>query len=151
MAIAKSKKAAVIQNYGTGRRKSSVARVFLRKGTGKITINGRTLEDYFGRRTHQIIVCQPLELLDLRDKFDLLVTVDGGGHTGQAGAIRLGLARALMEHDEAGSTPVAGEVNENSFRKQLRGAGYVTRDARCVERKKVGLVGARKAKQFSKR
>lgn len=153
MAIAKSKKAAVTQNYGTGRRKSSAARVFLRKGTGKITVNGRALEDYFGRKTHQIIVCQPLELLGIRDKFDLLVTVDGGGHTGQAGAIRLGLARALIEHDEAGVVKGASDeaANENSFRKQLRVAGYVTRDARCVERKKVGLVGARKAKQFSKR
>ena len=96
MAIAKSKKAAVTQNYGTGRRKSSVARVFLKKGTGQIMINGRSLDNYFGRKTHRIIVCQPLELLGIREKFDLSVTAEGGGHTGQAGAIRLAIARALI-------------------------------------------------------
>lgn len=152
MAIAKSKKSAVKQNYGTGRRKSSVARAFLTKGTGKMTINGETLEKYFGRKTHRIIVCQPFELLNLGDKFDAKITVDGGGHTGQAGAIRLAITRALIEYDLADNGAVAGEAaNENSFKKQLRAAGYATRDARCVERKKVGLVGARKAKQFSKR
>ena len=152
MAIAKTKKAVLVQNYGTGRRKSSVARVFLRKGKGAMTINDRSLADYFGRKTHQIIACQPLELLGLRDQFDLKITVKGGGHTGQAGAVRLGITRALMEYDEAGTTKIPGEEeNENSLRRKLRAAGYVTRDARAVERKKVGLPKARKAKQFSKR
>lgn len=152
MAIAKSKKASLVQNYGTGRRKSSVARVFLRKGQGKMTINGRSLSEYFGRKTHQIIACQPLDLLGLSDQFDVLATVDGGGHTGQAGAIRLGLTRALIELDEAGTSHVPGEeANENSYRRQLRRAGYVSRDARVVERKKVGQPKARKKKQFSKR
>ncbi|MCD6048064.1 MAG: ribosomal protein [Gammaproteobacteria bacterium] len=153
MAIAKSKKSAVKQNYGTGRRKSSIARAFLSKGTGNITVNGVSLEQYFGRKTHRIIACQPLELLNLSDNFDIKVTVVGGGHTGQAGAIRLAITRALIEYDLADAGNVAGDeaANENSFKKQLRAAGYVTRDARRVERKKVGLVGARKAKQFSKR
>jgi small subunit ribosomal protein S9 len=152
MAIAKSKKAAIVQNYGTGRRKSSVARVFLRKGQGKMTINGRSLTEYFGRRTHQIIACQPLDLLGLQDKFDVLITVAGGGHTGQAGAVRLGLTRALIELDETGISKIEGEeVNENSYRRQLRRVGYVTRDSREVERKKVGRPKARKKKQFSKR
>lgn len=153
MAIAKSKKSAAKQNYGTGRRKASVARAFLTKGKGEFLVNGRPLDVYFGRKTHRIIASQPLELLDIRDKFDMNVTVVGGGHTGQAGAIRLAITRALIEFDEAGVTHVPGEeaANENSFRRQLRAAGYVTRDARKVERKKVGLVGARKAKQFSKR
>lgn len=152
MAIAKSKKAALVQNYGTGRRKAAVARVFLRKGQGKMTINGRSLVEYFGRKTHRIVACQPLDLLGLQDQFDVLITVDGGGHTGQAGAIRLGLTRALIELDEAGTTQLPGEeVNENSYRRQLRRAGYVSRDARVVERKKVGMPKARKKKQFSKR
>ncbi len=153
MAIAKSKKAAVKQNYGTGRRKSSSARAFLKKGNGNIMVNDKPLEEYFGRKTHRIIVCQPLDLLNLRDKFNVKVTVNGGGHTGQAGAIRLAITRALIEYDEAGITTVPGEeaANENSFRKQLRAVGYVTRDARRVERKKVGLHGARKGTQYSKR
>lgn len=126
------------QYYGTGRRKSSTARVFLTRGTGKIVINDRTIEEFFGRETSRMIVRQPLEKLEMFDKFDIMVTVEGGGMSGQAGAIRLGLTRALMEYD--------GEL-----RKTLRTAGYVTRDAREVERKKVGLHKARRAVQFSKR
>jgi small subunit ribosomal protein S9 len=126
------------QFYGTGRRKTSSARVFLRKGNGQITVNRKPLDEFFGRKTAQMIVRQPLELVELSDKFDVNVTVKGGGTTGQAGAIRLGLARALMEYDE-------------SLRSSLRKAGFVTRDARAVERKKVGLHKARKATQYSKR
>jgi small subunit ribosomal protein S9 len=129
---------ATTQYYGTGRRKTSTARVFLRPGTGKITINQRTLEDYFGRETARMIVMQPLELTETKDKFDVYVTVAGGGGFGQAGAIRHGITRALMEYDE-------------TLRPTLRQAGYVTRDARAVERKKVGLRKARKRPQFSKR
>ena len=129
---------AIQQNYGTGRRKSSAARVFLRKGSGAITVNGKSLDDFFGRQTSRMIVRQPLELTQSQDKFDVLVTVEGGGMTGQAGAIRLGIARALVEYDEALKAP-------------LRKAGFMTRDAREVERKKVGLHGARRRKQFSKR
>lgn len=126
------------QYYGTGRRKNSTARVFIKSGTGQMSINGRTLEQYFGRPTARMIVAQPLELLDLVGKFDIFVTVTGGGISGQAGAIRHGLTRALMQYDE-------------SFRPALRKAGYVTRDARSVERKKVGLHKARKRPQYSKR
>ena len=126
------------QYYGTGRRKTSTARVFIAQGSGKITINGRTIEEYFGREVARMIVRQPLELTDNVDKFDLNITVKGGGSFGQAGAIRHGLTRALMQYDEA-------------LRPDLRGAGYVTRDAREVERKKVGLRKARKKPQFSKR
>jgi len=126
------------QYYGTGRRKSSTARVFLRAGSGAIKINNRTLEEYFGRETARMVVRQPLELLEMADKFDLHITVTGGGTTGQAGAIRHGITRALMQYDEA-------------LRGDLRRAGYVTRDARQVERKKVGLHKARKRPQFSKR
>ncbi|WP_261844202.1 30S ribosomal protein S9 [Aliamphritea ceti] len=126
------------QYYGTGRRKSSTARVFLRPGTGKITVNQRTLEEYFGRETARMIVKQPLELTDNVEKFDVYVTVKGGGSFGQAGAIRHGVTRALMEYDE-------------TLRPELRSAGFVTRDAREVERKKVGLRKARKRPQFSKR
>lgn len=126
------------QNYGTGRRKSSTARVFLRNGSGKITVNDRPLDQYFGRETARMIVRQPLELTKLSDKFDILVTAAGGGTTGQAGAIRLGIARALVEYDE-------------TLKITLRRAGFMTRDAREVERKKVGLHSARRAKQFSKR
>lgn len=125
-------------NYGTGRRKTSTARVYLRKGSGNIEINGRTLEQYFGRKTARMVVMQPLELVEMTDKFDMKINVDGGGGSGQAGAIRHGITRALIEHDEA-------------LRKPLRAAGYVTRDARVVERKKVGLKKARKKPQFSKR
>jgi small subunit ribosomal protein S9 len=124
--------------YGTGRRKSSTARVYLRPGTGEITVNSRPLDDFFGRKTARMIVRQPLEVADAKDKFDISVTVRGGGTTGQAGAIRHGVTRALLQFDE-------------SLRSPLRQAGYVTRDAREVERKKVGLRKARRATQFSKR
>ena len=126
------------QNYGTGRRKSSAARVFLRSGSGKIVVNGRTLDDFFGRQTARMIVRQPLELTQMSDRFDINVTVAGGGTTGQAGAIRLGISRALVEYDE-------------NLKPPLRKAGFMTRDAREVERKKVGLHKARRASQFSKR
>jgi small subunit ribosomal protein S9 len=124
--------------YGTGRRKSSTARVFLRPGSGTITINSRPLDEFFGRKTARLIVRQPLELSDLGTNFDVTVSVTGGGTTGQAGAIRHGLTRALMKYDE-------------NLRSLLRKAGFVTRDARQVERKKVGLRKARRATQFSKR
>ena len=126
------------QYYGTGRRKSSTARVFLTKGDGKIIVNDRPLDEFFGRETACMIVRQPLEKLEMIDNFDIKATVTGGGISGQAGAIRLGLTRALIEYDE-------------ELRKPLRKAGYVTRDAREVERKKVGLHKARKATQYSKR
>jgi len=126
------------QYYGTGRRKSSTARVFLRPGKGSIVVNQQPLDEYFGRETSRMVVRQPLELTENVEKFDAYVTVKGGGDTGQAGAIRLGITRALMEYD--------GEL-----RPSLRAAGYVTRDARSVERKKVGLHKARKRPQFSKR
>ena len=124
--------------YGTGRRKSSTARVYLRDGSGNITVNDRPLDEFFGRKTARMIVRQALEVADLEKKFDVNVTVTGGGTTGQAGAIRHGLTRALMNFDE-------------ELRRPLRKAGFVTRDAREVERKKVGLAKARRAKQFSKR
>lgn len=128
----------VTQNYGTGRRKNSTARVFLRAGTGNISINGRSLNEYFGRETSRMVVMQPLELVEMTEKFDLNITVKGGGASGQAGAIRHGITRALMDYDE-------------TLRGALRKAGYVTRDARMVERKKVGLHKARKRPQYSKR
>ncbi len=124
--------------YGTGRRKRSTARVYLRSGNGDIKVNNRSLETFFGRKTAQMIVRQPLELMNLKDQFDITVTVRGGGTTGQAGAIRHGLTRALMQYDE-------------SLRSPFRKAGFVTRDAREVERKKVGLRKARRATQYSKR
>ncbi|CRK86049.1 30S ribosomal protein S9 [Candidatus Providencia siddallii] len=126
------------QHYGTGRRKSSSARVFIKKGNGNIKINHRTLEEYFGRETAHMVVCQPLELVDMLKKFDLFVTVRGGGISGQAGAIRLGITRALLSYD-------------SNLRIQLRKAGFVTRDARSVERKKVGFKKSRRRPQFSKR
>jgi len=126
------------QYYGTGRRKSSAARVFIKPGSGKIVINQRSLEQYFGRETARMVVRQPLELVDMVEKLDLYITVKGGGISGQAGAIRHGITRALMEYDE-------------SLRGELRKAGFVTRDARQVERKKVGLRKARRRPQFSKR
>jgi small subunit ribosomal protein S9 len=126
------------QFYGTGRRKASTARVFLRPGKGLITVNDKPLDEFFGRKTARMIVRQPLELTQLDGRFDVQVNVAGGGTTGQAGAIRHGLTRALMAYDE-------------SLRSQLRRAGFVTRDAREVERKKVGLRKARRATQFSKR
>ncbi len=132
---------AQVQNYyyGTGRRKTSTARVFLKEGgSGQIVVNGRPLDRYFGRETARMIVRQPLELVQMADRFDIKVTVKGGGISGQAGAIRLGLARALIAYDE-------------SLRPALRKAGFVTRDARMVERKKPGLHKARKRPQYSKR
>jgi len=125
-------------HYGTGRRKSSTARVLLTPGKGQITVNDQPLDDYFGRETSRMVVRQPLVLTENADKFDFKVTVKGGGDSGQAGAIRYGITRALMAYDEA-------------LRSDLRRAGFVTRDARSVERKKVGLHKARKATQYSKR
>ncbi len=134
--------------YGTGRRKTSTARVHLRSGTGNITINGKTLEQYFGRQTSRMIVRQPLEVTSLIDKFDIVVNATGGGTNGQAGAIRHGIARALLKYEEqSGGDP----TSESSLRKVLRKAGFLTRDARQVERKKVGLHKARKGTQYSKR
>ena len=126
------------QDYGTGRRKTSAARVFITSGTGNITVNDDPLDSYFGRETARMVVRQPLEVVDLLDKVDIKVTVNGGGESGQAGAIRHGIARALVEHDEG-------------LRPSLRSAGFLTRDAREVERKKVGLRKARKKPQYSKR
>ena len=130
--------AAAKANYGTGRRKTSAARVFLKPGTGKITVNERPLDEFFGRETGRMIVRQPLELVQLTDKFDITVTVAGGGITGQAGATRHGITRALMQDDP-------------ELCKSLRVAGFVTRDAREVERKKVGRRKARRGPQYSKR
>ena len=126
------------QYYGTGRRKTSTARVFIKAGSGNIVINQRSITEYFGRETARMVVMQPLELVEMVGKFDLYVTVKGGGISGRAGAIRHGITRALMEFDE-------------SLRPALRKAGFVTRDARKVERKKVGLHKARKRPQYSKR
>lgn len=137
------------QNYGTGRRKSATARVFIRKGKGQITINSLSLDKYFSRETSRVMVCQPLIAVDALEQFDVFITVRGGGGTGQAGAIRHGLARALVDYDEEGSVDAAN--SETSWRRLLRAKGYLTRDARIVERKKVGLKKARKASQFSKR
>ncbi|UCX06040.1 30S ribosomal protein S9 [Shewanella glacialimarina] len=126
------------QYYGTGRRKTSTARVFVKAGSGTIVVNQRPLDIYFGRETARMVVRQPLELVEMTDKFDIYVTVKGGGTTGQAGAIRHGITRALLQLDE-------------TLRPTLRAAGFVTRDARKVERKKVGLRKARRKPQFSKR
>ena len=125
-------------NYGTGRRKTAAARVFISSGTGRILVNSQPLDEFFGRETARMVVRQPLQVADLADKLDLKVTVRGGGNTGQAGAIRHGIARALVEYDE-------------TLRGPMRHAGFLTRDARAVERKKVGLRKARKRPQFSKR
>lgn len=127
-----------VQNYGTGRRKSAVARVFLRPGSGEMTINGRTIEDYFPNDVLRMMVRQPLQLTETMDKFDLSITVQGGGSTGQAGAVRHGISRALLDFN--------GELRET-----LKGAGLLTRDARVKERKKYGQKGARARFQFSKR
>jgi small subunit ribosomal protein S9 len=129
---------AATQSYGTGRRKTSAARVFINPGAGNITVNNLPLDRYFGRQTSRMIVRQPLEVAEVADRFDIKVTVRGGGNSGQAGAIRHGIARALVEYDE-------------SLRSTLRRAGFLTRDAREVERKKVGLRKARKRPQYSKR
>ncbi len=125
-------------NYGTGRRKSSVARVFMKKGTGQIIVNGKMVDEYFGRQTSIMVVKQPLALTANEAAFDVKVNVRGGGESGQAGAVRLGITRALIDFDAA-------------LKPELKRAGFVTRDAREVERKKVGLHGARRRKQFSKR
>lgn len=129
---------ALNQNYGTGRRKTASARVFLRPGKGEIVVNNKALDEYFGRKTSRMVVRQPLETAQAGDRFDVIATVKGGGSNGQAGAIRLGIARALVQYDE-------------TLRSPMRQAGFMTRDAREVERKKVGLAKARRAKQFSKR
>ena len=134
----KSAAPAIPSDYGTGRRKTATARVYMTSGTGKITVNDRPLDEFFGRETGRMIVRQPLELVQAIDRFDIAAHVVGGGITGQAGAIRHGIARALMAHDE-------------SFRQPLRAAGFVTRDAREVERKKVGRRKARRGPQYSKR
>ena len=126
------------QYYGTGRRKTSAARVFLKSGKGDISVNDRSLDTYFGREVARMIVRQPFDVVELTDKFDVKISVTGGGSFGQAGAIRHGIARALVEYDE-------------TLRPSLRKAGFLTRDARQVERKKVGLHKARKRPQFSKR
>jgi small subunit ribosomal protein S9 len=130
--------AETIQNYGTGRRKSATARVFIKPGTGEIIINRRKLEDYFDNEVHRMVIRQPLHLTDTAGKFDILVNVDGGGMAGQAGAVRHGLTRALVEFNP-------------EFRTRLKRAGFVTRDPRAKERKKYGQKGARKRFQFSKR
>lgn len=141
-------------HYGTGRRKTATARVFLKPGKGEISINGRTLEDYFGRVTAHMVIRQPLKAVEKLHAFDIYVTVKGGGNSGQAGAVRHGIARALVEYDEDG-TETGGStdtgIDATSFRRILRKAGYLTRDARKVERKKVGLHKARKGTQYSKR
>lgn len=138
------------QYYGTGRRKRSVARVFLRPGKGEISVNRRPLEGYFDRETARMIIHQPLEITGMLHKFDIYVTVQGGGTSGQAGAVRLGIARALVAYDEV-DLAEGSEPNPQSFRRQLRAKGLLTRDARCVERKKFGLQKARRAPQYSKR
>jgi small subunit ribosomal protein S9 len=129
---------AATSNYGTGRRKTATARVYLKAGTGKITVNDRSLDEFFGRETGRMIVRQPLAVAEVEGRFDINVQVDGGGITGQAGAIRHGITRALIEYDE-------------NLRRPLRQAGFVTRDAREVERKKVGRRKARRGPQYSKR
>lgn len=140
------------QNYGTGRRKTSTARVFLRRGNGKITINKKSVDDYFGRPTARMVVHQALDCVKMSDRFDLNITVKGGGIMGQAGAIRHGITRALLQFDEEGPTgTAAAPAGETSLRRVLRKAGFVTRDPRKVERKKVGLHKARKRPQYSKR
>ncbi|HIG64328.1 MAG: 30S ribosomal protein S9 [Gammaproteobacteria bacterium] len=126
------------QYYGTGRRKSAIARVYAKSGSGQITVNDKAIDVYFGRKTDEMVARSPLELVELADKFDINVTVKGSGPSGQAGAIRHGITRALMVYDE-------------TLRPELRKAGFVTRDSRCVERKKVGLHKARKRPQYSKR
>ena len=137
--------AAKKQSLGTGRRKTASARVFLRRGSGKILINGRELDEYFGRETARMVVRQPLVSLDVQSQFDIYVTVAGGGDSGQAGAIRHGITRALIDYDEEGGK------DGGSWRSILRKTGFVTRDPRMVERKKVGRHKARKGTQYSKR
>jgi len=138
MSIASSAARGGAINYGTGRRKTAAARVFLRPGQGRVLVNNKPLDEFFGRQTSRMVVMQPLQLTEMTDRLDVFVTVRGGGPSGQAGAIRHGISRALIEYDE-------------SLRQPLRAAGFVTRDARAVERKKVGLRKARKRPQYSKR
>ncbi len=144
---------ALQQNLGTGRRKNATARVFLRKGSGAIAVNGKTLDDYFGRATERMIVRQPLKAIDVESRFDILVTVQGGGTTGQAGAIRHGITRALIkfEREQNGGDNESVEGGQGEWHATLRKGGFVTRDPRMVERKKVGRHKARKGTQFSKR
>jgi small subunit ribosomal protein S9 len=157
---------AVKQYYGTGRRKSCTARVFIRAGSGKMTINTKTVEEYFGRDTARMVVRQPVEAVGMVGKFDMYITVKGGGDMGQAGAIRHGITRALIQYDEEftgklvaieGNSEAANDSTDStetgamSFRRTLRKLGYVTRDSRKVERKKVGHRKARKKEQYSKR
>ncbi|WP_100622593.1 30S ribosomal protein S9 [Candidatus Coxiella mudrowiae] len=136
--------AAKKQNLGTGRRKTASARVFLRRGSGKIIVNGRELDEYFARETARMVVRQPLVSLDVQSQFDIYATVEGGGDSGQSGAIRHGITRALIDYEEEGG-------KGGSWRSVLRKAGFVTRDPRMVERKKVGRHKARKGTQYSKR
>jgi small subunit ribosomal protein S9 len=136
--------------YGTGRRKTSIARVFLHHGNGKITVNRQSLEEYFGRETSRMMARQPLVVANMLDKFDAKVTVKGGGGSGQAGAIRLGIARALVAYDEK-TTSSSENAEATTLRKLLRAAGLLTRDSRVVERKKVGRHKARRGTQYSKR
>lgn len=150
-ATKKTKPKPIKQNYGTGRRKTSTARVFLRPGKGQIIINSKALDDYFGRETSRMIVRQPLLAVNMLEKFDIQATVAGGGASGQAGAIRHGIARALVDYEGQGKEGEEGEGGTASLRRTLRKAGFLTRDARKVERKKVGLHKARKATQYSKR
>jgi len=155
-----SKSATAKFYYGTGRRKSSTARVFLKPGTGDISINAKSVDQYFGRETARMVVQQALEAVEMTDKFDLRITVRGGGDMGQAGAIRHGITRALIKYDEEflnkkGANEASAEefenIKENSYRRILRKVGFVTRDSREVERKKVGHRKARKKEQYSKR
>jgi small subunit ribosomal protein S9 len=139
--------------YGTGRRKNSTARVFLSPGNGKIMVNDRSLEDYFGRETSRMIIVEPFKVVNMANQFDAYVTVRGGGISGQAGAIRHAITRALIRYDEGDGVDSGVETGEGdqTCRKKLRAAGFVTRDSRRVERKKVGLHKARKGTQYSKR
>lgn len=150
MATTKSAK----QHYGTGRRKTSRARVFLKPGKGNISVNALSLEKYFGRETSRMVVRQPLLLLKTENQFDITVTVSGGGASGQAGAIRHGITRALINYERVSNPGIAdleGEAALTTWHRQLRAAGFVTRDSRAVERKKVGHKKARKSEQYSKR
>ncbi len=144
--------AAIEQYTGTGRRKTSTARVFLRPGKGGMTINGKSIEDFFGRETARMIVMQPMNAVDAVNQFDAYITVKGGGMSGQAGAIRHGITRALIQYENASNDDDdGGEQGGGAWHSTLRKAGYVTRDPRMVERKKVGRHKARKGTQFSKR
>lgn len=138
------------QYYGTGRRKTSIAKVFMHSGNGKITVNCKPLEEYFGRETSRMVVRQPLVIADMLHKFDFVITVRGGGDSSQAGAIRLGVAHALLDYDQKTTTKSSPD-EKTELHKLLRTAGLLTRDARIVERKKVGRHKARRGTQYSKR